>query len=110
MIGSAITIMSPGILETKIAADEIATFDLRLNGYTLDQMLDTTRPLPAPKYATLRVAYKSGTIREWYFSKDGYSAEYERPGDGSTPTLKLTSQTINTMELGKLASVDGVIP
>jgi hypothetical protein len=88
-----ITIMSPGEPQTRINPNEIATFDLRLSGYTLTDFLDTSRSLGPPKYATLKVQYRDGTIREWYFSKDGYSADYENPPDGPRQ-LRLTSQTV----------------
>lgn len=77
----------------KINSNEIATFDLRLSGYTLTEMLDTSRPLAAPRHATLTVVYRDGRRRTWAFSQEGYAAQYENQ-PGQAPLLRLTAETV----------------
>ena len=99
MSDTAITITSPGIPEPiRIGSNEIASFDLRLSGYTLAEMLDSSRPLGAPKHATLKVVYADGTVKQWAFSREGYAAQSES-ADPRTQTKELRLTAANVYEL-----------
>jgi hypothetical protein len=99
MTDTAITITSPGITEPiRIGSSEIASFDLRLSGYTLTEMLDTSQPLGTPRHATLKVTYADGRKREWRFSREGYSAEAVS-ADPRTQTKELRLSAENVYEL-----------
>lgn len=64
-----ITIYPKGQEPTRIPASEMLSFDLRLSGYTLAEMLDISKPLGAPRVMDLIVTYTDGRVRRWHVER-----------------------------------------